>query len=452
VIAVMQGWLVRHVTYPLWQWRRKGSVLAALASMDRTQWLATPALAALQLERLRALVGCAWERSPFYRETFTRASVTPAEIRALTDLERLPVLEKADVRDRLADMMVRDAGADLVKRQTSGSTGIPMVVWASPKARDEWVAASQRFVRWWGVDVGDRRLTLISRHDLTRLGWSKQYLFANVVEYSAMDLSEATLARLRDWIVRGGTRLLLGYPSSLAYLAQYLALGGPLRGSRLRVVVTTGEMLHQDQRRLLERVFRCPVADEYGASEVGHIAGECPEGRMHVAAENVIVECLTSPVNGASGAGELLVTDLTNFAVPLIRYRIGDLGSFGGACPCGRGLPVLNLRVGRSSDLVILPDGRHMDFSVFDAVAEEVAARGRHLRQFRVIQHAPNRFEVLLAGPDELREVTGAVRDRMLGVLRARVSIEVRRVDEIPPDPAGKRRRFISHIAGRTVQ
>lgn len=441
----MHAWTVRHLTYPLWQRRTRGHVLPVLTSLKRTQWLTESQMIALQLSRLQTLLIHAGTHSPFYRESFRRAGATPRDIRSLSDLQVLPTLEKAHLRDHAALLTVADRSAALVKRQTSGSTGIPITVWATPQARDAWVAASLRAMDWWKVRIGDRKLTLISRHDLTWHGWLKQLTIANVVEYSAMDLTDGTLERLHWWLTRGHVRLLLGYPTSLEYLARAIASRLPARPLDLSAVFTTGEVLHPDQRQVLRAVFGCQVVDEYGSAEVGHIAAECPHGRMHIAAENVIVEW--EPANEAMNTHrELLVTDLTNFATPLIRYRIGDLGAPAAPCPCGRVLPVLRLGVGRTSDLVVLPGGRRVDFSVFDAVPDEVSARGVPLRQFRVLQHAEDHFEILLAGPDAMHGVLEHVRRRMLAALGAAVRIDVRAMSAIPPDPTGKRRRFISHI------
>jgi len=441
----VHGWLVRRLTYPLWQRHRRGTVLSTLAQLERSQWLPASAMEALQLSRLQSLVAHASTRSPFYRESFARAGLTPQSLRSLADLRRFPVVEKADLRDRGAELLNGADARRLTKRQTSGSTGIPVVVWVEPEAEDAWTAAMFRNMQWWKVGVGDRRLTLISRHDLTQGRWLKQYCIANVVEYSAMDLTEASLARVYRWLARGGVRVLTGYPSSLTYLAQY-AMAQVGRGPfALETIVTTGEVLHDDQRALLGQAFDCPVVNEYGSSETGPIAAECPDGRMHIAAENVIVE---SEDSAAAGLGDLLLTDLTNYAMPLIRYRIGDLGAFGPPCSCGRGLPVLRLLAGRTADLVILPGGRRADFGILSGVFDELREQGIPLRQYRVVQHAVDHFEVLLAGSNQLGAAEDLVRRRIVAALQAPVNVAVRTVGDIPPDATGKRRRLISHVAG----
>jgi len=189
----LHSWIVRRLTYPAWQWRHGGRVLSTLASLEESQWVNPGDLEALQVAKLGALLRHAQARSPYYREVFRRAGFDPREVRSLVQLRDLPVLEKADLRDRVAEIMTTAFGRGLVKRKTSGSTGIPLVLWAEPEARDAWTAAGLRFLRWWGIEIGDRRATLISRHALTPGTRLKQFLLANTLEYSAMDLSAATL-------------------------------------------------------------------------------------------------------------------------------------------------------------------------------------------------------------------------------------------------------------------
>lgn len=433
------AWLVRHVTYPLWQRRSGGTVLQALRRLQETQWLDEAALGVLQWTKVRALVAHAYARVPFYRERWRAPGFDLDDFRSLDDLGRLPALEKGDVRDQGALIRAEGASARLVERKTSGSTGVPVVTYVEPGARDQWVAAQMRALEWWGVERGDRRVTLISRQALGRGRWLKQYWIANTLEYSAMDLSEAMLHRLTARLADPGVRVLRGYPSSLGYLARYIESAGLASPAGLRLVTTTGEVLFDDVRALLRRVYRCPVATEYGSSETGHIAAECPYGRLHVAAENVIVE--------TDADGELLLTDLTNFAMPLIRYRIGDLGRLDEACPCGLSLPVLALEMGRIEDLVVLPDGRRLDAGVFDVVVDELTKLRVPFRQFRVIQHALDRFEVLIAGAAGLDGASVAVARRLVEVLGWPVIVDIRAVDTIPPERTGKRRRFISHVA-----
>ena len=438
----VHAWTVQHLTYPLWQKRTRGMVFAALERLERSQWLGPDELRVQQWARLQALLAHAAKHVPFYRKRFAAAGITPADIRSVDDLRLLPPLERAELRDRVHDLRAAGVGGRLVERRTSGSTGVPVVVWATPEARDQWVAATLRARRWWRVEPHDRRVTLMSRYEMTRERWLKQFLLANVIEFSAHDLSDALLQdirrRLRDPAVRG----LIGYPSSLSYLARFVEAG---RTPGLRAVFTTGEMLYPDQRALLRRVFRCPVVNEYGSAEVGHVAAECPFGRWHIAVENGLIE-FDAMGEEIPHAGSILVTDLTNYAMPLIRYRLGDLGSPGERCPCGRGLPVLRLAAGRVEDLVVLSDGRRVDAGIFSLVVDELERHGITVHQYHVVQHAVDRFEVLVVGAPGIDAAAADVTRALVRALGARVAVTLRSVDAIPAERTGKRRRFISHV------
>ncbi len=443
----MHAWAVEHLTYPMWQARTGGVVLPALQRLEQTQWFSPEALRAMQWSRLQALLDHACQNVPFYRDRFAAAGMTPRDIRSPDDLRALPPLEKADLRDHVDALRARGLRSRLVERKTSGSIGIPVTVWATAKARDQWDAATFRARRWWHVQPGDRRITLMSRQPMTRGRWLKQFWFANILEFPAMDLSEAVLQRVCRALDDASVRALAGYPSSLAYLARFIKANGRPGPMALRAVFTTGEVLHPETRALLRRLFRCPIVNEYGSSETGHIAAECPYGRWHIAAENVLAE-VDETSREIEGAGALLLTDLTNFAMPLIRYRIDDLGSIGAPCPCGRGLPVLTLLAGRTEDLVVLPDGRRMDASVFGVVLDTLARRGIAVQQYRVIQQAVDRFEVLVAGAVWGDDVSAEVAQRVIEALGSRVTVTMRPVPVIPPEPTGKRRRFVSLVAG----
>src|SRR3990172_3208075 len=184
----------------------------------------------------------------------------------------------------------------------------------------------------------------------------------------------------------------------------------------------------------MARAFGCPVVDEYGSAENGLIAVECPEGRLHIVAENVYLEY--RPVSPQGGEiSEILVTNLRNGAMPFIRYAIGDLGGpVAAPCPCGRGLPLLGLAGGRTADVVVLPDGRFVDSTAL----------------VRAMEHLP-RFAVLLAAEhgEGMAEVVRRDFHRILGFP---ASVDVRLVDEIPPEPTGKLRRFVSRLVHPAVR
>jgi phenylacetate-CoA ligase len=441
--------IVRHVIYPALQWKNGGRVRQILADLERTERDDPQSLRDLQWVKLTALLEHACASVPYYRLLFASVGLRPRDITSLDDLRRLPVLTKETLRDRPQDLKATGVRGPLVERRTSGSTGIPLVVYVHPYTRDAWAAAALRAQRWWGLNVGRREVKLINPRGKPGATLLKQYWLMNHSEFSVFELDIDTLDRLRHHVRRACCEVLAGYPSALSYFAQHVAARGGGRDLRLRAIFTTGEMLYPDQRNLLQETFGCPVVNEYGSSECGFMAGECPSGGLHIAAENILLEFV--PVSAGSGSEhtEIVVTDLNNYAMPLIRYRIGDLGSPGGPCACGRALPTLALRVGRSEDLVTLPDGRKIDGAVFGAAVEDLVRRGVAVRQFRAIQHAPDRVEVLIVTANPRHPALERLRDDLETMLGGALTVVVTPVEHVPVEASGKLRRFVSLMDGK---
>ena len=435
--------LVRRALLPLRERRRGHATFHRLRSLLASQWWPPERIRDVQLLRLRALVARAAE-APYYRDRLREASVRPEDLRQMDDLAALPLLEKAVLRERPDALSPGGLAGGTRRRRTSGSTGVPVEVWVPAETRQAIRARLWRLGTWWDTWPWDRKLVLLARRDRARVDRWRDALLQNLVEHAATDLSEVRLAALaRD--LRRGVRVLEGYPSSLAVLAHYLLDRGLPPPPALRAVFVTGETLHPDQRRLMARAFGAPVVNTYGCSEVGLIAGACKAGRLHLAAEDLIVEFL--PVPGAGGLAEVVVTDLTNHVMPLLRYRLGDLGLAGTPCPCGRTLPVVDLRAGRVAELVLLPDGRRADFTVVSRPIDELVAEGLRLHQYRVVQHAKDLVEVQVVAPGEERRVVDLLPGRLRRALGPGLVVKVQVLDAIPPDPSGKLRRFISCLA-----
>jgi phenylacetate-CoA ligase len=160
----------------------------------------------------------------------------------------------------------------------------------------------------------------------------------------------------------------------------------------LKLVVTTAEVLSDPQRARLQRVFGCPVQNEYGCGEVGPIAYECPRGALHVMSDHLLVELLANGERPAAPgeSGEVVVTDLANRAMPLVRYRLGDFAVAGTApCLCGRGFPTLQRIWGREYDFVETGDGRRFHGEFFMYLFEELRQHGIGIPQFQVVQEGP---------------------------------------------------------------
>jgi len=262
---------------------------------------------------------------------------------------------------------------------TTGSTGVPLKVLRGRLAGAYGRATQIRGRLWHGLRLGDREVRF-GGLALETLGRTRARLIdrlMNRVRLSPLDLSDRRLAEDLALIRRVKPRYLYGYPSALAFLAAYAERSGGARDLGLKAVVCSSERLYDHRRAVMSRAFGCPVVDEYGAAEVSIIAMECPRGGLHQAAESVLVEIVRDGRTARPGEdGEAVVTDLNNVAAPLVRYRLGDRARFvPGACPCGRGLPRMEILEGSSFGDVALPDGRVLSGVAFYFLAESLISR-----------------------------------------------------------------------------
>lgn len=254
----------------------------------------------------------------------------------------------------------------------------------------------------------------------------------------------ATIAEQLEWLDREQPAYLLVYPSVLRALVERCRARG--RGlASLRGVTTFGEMLPEDVALLCERELGVPLRDLYSAVEVGTVALQPRQGSHYlVQAERILVEILD-----ASGApcrpgtiGRVVATPLHNFAMPLLRYDLGDFAEAGGADPGGSGLPVLNRVMGRVRNLLTLPSGERIFPSFIHAVRAEPA-----VRQFQIVQKSRERLELRLAvaAPlDAAREEGLAA--RLAHALGHRFALDFIYVESIAADPSGKYEDFKSEV------
>ncbi len=327
--------LVRDVFVPLSLW--KAGELAQLRyqrEFERTQFLAANDVRSLQLHRLRVLLAHAYADCPFYRRRMQQANLAPQDVRSLDDLRALPSLEKREIQEYGDEMIARHwPRADLIRNQTGGSTGTPITFYLSSDRKCSRAAATLRHNRWADWRVGDKAAVIWGApRDRPANDWRSQLrglLLRQPLWLDTANVTEETLLSFHEALWRYRPRVIQAYARSAVLFARYLHANG-LHAYQPQSIVTSAEILEEHERRLLEEVFRCPVFNRYGCREVSVVASECAEhSGLHVMAEGLYVEIETPHGPAAPGEmGAILVTDLLNHAMPLIRYRIGDLGAW----------------------------------------------------------------------------------------------------------------------------
>jgi phenylacetate-CoA ligase len=387
---------------------------------------------------------------PYYRDVFRRLDFAVPDIRSVADLAALPLLAKPEIRLNM-EALKSERARGLMRFNTGGSTGEPLIFWLGRERVSHDVGAKWRAMRWWGVDIGDAEIVVwgspIELGTQDRVRALRDALLRTEL-LPAFEMSEADLDGFLARIHRRRPKMLFGYPSALAHIARHARRRSvAMNDLGIRVAFVTSETLYSDQRLDIERVFGCPVANGYGSREAGFIAHQCPAGGMHITAEDVIVEIIDErgrPLPPGR-SGEIVVTHLATTDFPFIRYRTGDFGTLSDRkCECRRGLPLLAEIRGRTTDFVVAQDGTVMHGLALIYVIRDI----RGVRQFKIIQESLKSTRVLLVtepGFNSWEEET--IRKGLQNRLGSGVRVDIERVAEIPREASGKYRYIVSRVS-----
>jgi len=447
----MTPWLIRTVVLPLTERVRRGKFREALAELERQQWLDPEALRDLQLQKLRRLLDHCVRNVPYYQRLFRTHGFDPARVRTLEDLAQLPPLTKIDLQSSARDLMATNlTHRDFLRNQSGGSTGVVTHFFLDRRCVDYARAAQFRYYRWIGLEFGDRQaLVWGAPINLRQARWLTRRLrnfFLNKLFLDANDLTDATVDGYLDTLQRYRPAIVVGYATGLWFVAERLLARG-LRLPSLRGVVSTAETLPAQKREVIERGFGTKVYDRYGCGEMKDIAQECGKSvHSHVNADNVLVEFLDEdrPVSG-SEVGEIVATNLNNFAMPLLRYRLGDLGhTVEERCPCGRGLPLMSVVKGRLYDVLTLPSGRR----VHAALVNHIMYGHSGIQKYQLVQETPTQLVCrILRTPEFTVDVLARIREDVRRHLGPDVDIDFEFPERIAPSPSGKHRFIYSKVA-----
>lgn len=441
--------VVAGLIFPLHERLKGHSTVAVRNALEISQWWPAERIAAAQLDSLVALLKHANECVPYFRALFRRIGFDPRAMTSLSDLAQLPFLTKADIRTH-TDSLKSTEAVGLARSNTGGSSGEPLVFYLGQERVSHDVAAKWRATRWWGVDLGDREIVVwgspIELGAQDRVRKLRDVLLRTRL-LPAFEMSAATLDGFVKTICDVRPSMLFGYPSALAHIARHAAAQGtPLNDLDIKVAFVTSERLYDDQRTAIENGFGCPVANGYGGRDAGFIAHTCPQGGMHITAEDIIVETIDADGRrvGVGESGEIVVTHLASRDFPFIRYRTGDFGVLDSRmCACGRGLPLLREIQGRSTDFVVAADGTVMHGLALIYVIRDLQG----IAAFKIIQEslALTRVEIVPGrgfGPATKEAIMRGLRAR----LGAQVIITVEEVSAITPETSGKYRYVVSKV------
>lgn len=392
--------------------------------------------------RLSFVLNRAATEVPFYREKW-------AERRRRGDnasweyLENWEILEKRSLRENSAKFVADDCRREkMYHDHTSGTTGTSLNLWSTAGTVKFWYALFEaRCRRWYGVSRRDRWAILggqlivpVQNRKPPFWVWNAGL---NQLYLSSYHLAPDLINHYLEAIGKYRVSYILAYSSALYTLAQEV-IRQKRRDIQLKVAITNAEPLFDYQRETIAEAFNCPVRETYGMAEIAAAASDCEMGRLHQWSEVGVIE--TDPTD-QKPADDFICTGLINADMPLVRYRVGDCGSFSAdKCECGRTLPLIEKIEGRSDDVLYTTDGRRV--GRLDPVFKD----NLPVKEAQIIQKSLKTILVRLVPADgfnrqSAKDLSDRIRERM-----GDVEIILENVPEIPRTERGKFRAVICEL------
>ena len=440
----MYGNVFRTVVFPIMELYNRTTIKKNLDFLNKSQWWKPEELVELQNKKLRALVMHAYRTVPYYHKIFKENNIRPDDIKTKNDLKKIPFLTKDLIRENLSDLLARNIPkSHYIKCHSSGSTGEPLKYYISKEAYSQGWAQTFRCWNWAGYNLGNPYVKISLNPRTTSIKKIQDKLM-NCTFIYGLDINKTTIEDELNKIKKSKSKIIRGYASSMYVLAKYLEkIEHP--DINLNAIMTTGDNLFSHYREAIESQFKCKVFDGYGG-ESTPIAFECEEhNHYHICDENVIVEFLRKNELASSGElGEIVFTNLDNFAMPFIRYMIKDLGvPLDEICSCGKGLSLMKSIEGRDTDIVVTPEKKFIFVQTFTVLFKSIDG----LEQFQVIQEKIDKLEVNLIKNDRFRdENLDYIKNEIQTYVGNDMDININFIKSIPPTKSGKRRFVISKV------
>lgn len=421
-----------------------------LSLVRESQYWSPEQTEAYQMRCLNLLLEHAYQHVPFYKRKFDIEGIKPSDIQSTADLGRIKPISKKDVvADPSAFIADNHSAFRTRKLFTGGTTGQLLTYYQDSRAWALNWALKMRTFEWAGCRFGKDRLGVMAGGSLTP---QRHVSFSNFLWRKACNcysmpithLDEATMERYFDQLLRQRIHYLRGYPSALAAFASFLRDADEYLP--MKAVFSTAEVMFPHQREVMRQVFGCEVYDTYGCGDgMGH-ATECELHQgLHVCPEVSVMQIVDDQGRqvAVGEEGEVVLTSLFDYAMPLIRYAPGDQAVLkDGTCRCGRSGMMLERISGRVADVFRLANGRVLNgLSIpFEDLNGDVA-------QFQLVQEAPDKVVVKIVPH---RTVKTNLIDKIERLMRHHcgegITIEVCIVDRIEPPPSGKLRYIVSCV------
>jgi len=446
IAVTMQGFRLRKQ-------RSGGNFNKYVNELDKSQYFDKKTIKENQEQKLKYIVKIAYDNVPYYRKLFRNNHLKPPDIRYIEDLNKIPLLEKETIKKFGDEFISKNIKRkDLVAESTGGTTGTPLDIYYTKDALKYIYALGEaRFKHWAGVKSGDKLASFlhgvdafvpISQTKPPFWRWNKSY---NQLLFSVFHMNENNLKFYVKKYNEFQPKIIQGYTSAIDIFAKYI-LKYKIKVFAPKAILVSSETLFDIQRKDIEKAFNSKVYNGYGGAENAALISECEKGRLHINPECSIVEF--KKITGTENKYEIIGTNLFNFAMPLLRYRTGDMVTLKNEaeCPCGRNFPLIKSIEGRTDDMLMTPEGEYIGSASMSVVFELV----NNIQEVQIIQNKMDEIIVKVVKLENFNKYDlNLLKDRLKERLGSKVSIKVIFVNQIKRTRAGKFKFIISNITNK---
>lgn len=442
--------LIGRLAYIAWDTKEGYVRLSEQKDLLKQQYWQPADIQSLQTKKLNFLIRHAAETSNWYKRIINDIGLDISKEITLADLQRFPITTKKDIRENTSFFISSnfDPGK-MPKAKTGGSTGVSLNLFFDErcqKLRNGGQIYADSFSGW---QPGSRIAAIWGNPPkaVSLKQKIRSFLLERMIYLDTMDLNPRTMNDFIEHWRRFSPDMIFGHSHSIYIFAKYL-LEQKVTDLRPIGVVTTSMMLLDHERQIIEDAFQCKVSNRYGCEEVGLIAVECEEHKgMHINSSHIILECLDEnniPVPYGT-SGKLVITDLNNFGMPLIRYKVEDVGVLSDRlCTCGRTTPILERLEGRVADFLKKPDGGQV---AGVSLVERTLTKIPGIEQMQLVQEKLNEITInRVKGPEYTHQTDDALLTEFGQIFGADVALIIRNVEKIPQEKSGKYRFSICKV------
>ncbi|WP_097461237.1 phenylacetate--CoA ligase family protein [Mangrovitalea sediminis] len=389
---------------------------------------------AMQQERLHALIQYCYRNIPYYQNIFSEYALKPQDITSVADLQKLPILDKQVLREHISLFRPINGKRPFIVQKTSGSTGTPLALDVNEYTYKLAMALLVDHEESHGVPFRSRRATFAGRmiqplNNLTppfsRFNWAE-----NQKIFSSYHLSSRTFPYYRKELDNFKPLEIIGYPSAISELATHYLEKGIRPQFQAKAIVTNSESLLSWQRDRIESAFQCPIYDYYGTAEYVIFAGQ-----------NISGIYKTNPLIGISEIvkesddaqeGRIIATTLNNYAMPLVRYDVGDTAISIDDKGNSEGVKSIVRFNGRKDDYIFTPDGRKI--GRIDHIFKGVYG----IREAQVIQNSVTQCTILISTSKKIPNNEKLITENFKSRISEEIAINFEYVERIPRGKNGK--------------